>query len=402
MRGGKGDKDRAVGLLTLLADELLPDTGGNVVTGTTQAYTAAALQRASRLPKRAGVDGTFHKLLARFATIALADTGNLLAVSRTFGHSSPAVTPVSPGRARRKRHEKAMGVGQAGHTRPVTDTPEAETLDLSNTATLNASLRELLARFERADELHRGGQLDFTERRMDEQKPAGKRAYILAHQLIGTATENYWAIFSLFEGAAGVTPVAPFNLARPAFEAALLALWILDPHDPVARCVRGLQVAIDDNRQRKLFDQAIGKLPFVTATDREQLAQGATEASESYRRDALELGVSWERASRRMIVVDEIAQLSYVKNDPEQVLGPILQANWRQLSGYQHGLMWAILRGSARSVETKIPGGMNVRLTVADSAMNTALQSSGLMLTWAIDTFLRRCRRPSSPAQRTV
>lgn len=43
---------------------------------------------------RAGIDGTFHKLRARFATVALASTGNLLAVSRALGHSSPAVTAV--------------------------------------------------------------------------------------------------------------------------------------------------------------------------------------------------------------------------------------------------------------------------------------------------------------------
>lgn len=95
VRGGKGDKDRAVGLSSLLVDELLPDTGGNVVTGTSQVYSADALQRrANRLLERAGVDGTFHKLRARFATMALAGTGNLLAVSRALGHSSPAVTAV--------------------------------------------------------------------------------------------------------------------------------------------------------------------------------------------------------------------------------------------------------------------------------------------------------------------
>ena len=49
---------------------------------------------ANRLIARAGVDGTFHKLRSRYATMALAGTGNLLAVSRSLGHSSPAVTAV--------------------------------------------------------------------------------------------------------------------------------------------------------------------------------------------------------------------------------------------------------------------------------------------------------------------
>lgn len=95
VRGGKGDKDRAVGLSPLLLDELLPETGGNVVTAGGAPYSADALQRrCNRAIRAAGVDGTFHKLRSRFATVALASTGNLLAVSRALGHSSPSVTAI--------------------------------------------------------------------------------------------------------------------------------------------------------------------------------------------------------------------------------------------------------------------------------------------------------------------
>ncbi len=96
VRGGKGDKDRAVGLSVLLLDALLPNTGGNVVTAGGSAYSAASLQRKiNRAIRRAGVDATFHRLRARYATVALAGTGNLLAVSRALGHSSPATTAAS-------------------------------------------------------------------------------------------------------------------------------------------------------------------------------------------------------------------------------------------------------------------------------------------------------------------
>lgn len=95
VRSGKGDKDRVVGLSPLLLDSLLPTVGGNVVTAGGAPYTAGALQRrVNRLIRSAGVDGTFHKLRARFATVALADTGNLLAVSRALGHASPATTAI--------------------------------------------------------------------------------------------------------------------------------------------------------------------------------------------------------------------------------------------------------------------------------------------------------------------
>ena len=43
---------------------------------------------------RGSVTIEFHKLRHRFATVSLAATGNLLAVSRALGHSSPATTAV--------------------------------------------------------------------------------------------------------------------------------------------------------------------------------------------------------------------------------------------------------------------------------------------------------------------
>lgn len=93
VRGGKGDKDRVVDLPSLLADELLPRTGGNVVTAGGHVYTSGALQRrVNRAIRSTGVDQTFHRLRARYATVGLAVTGNLLAVSRALGHSSPTVT----------------------------------------------------------------------------------------------------------------------------------------------------------------------------------------------------------------------------------------------------------------------------------------------------------------------
>ena len=95
VRGGKGDKDRPVGLSPLLLDALLPVTGGNVVRAGGKPYSANALQqKVNAAIRAAGVDGTFHKLRSRFATVALASTGNLLAVSRALGHSSPATTAI--------------------------------------------------------------------------------------------------------------------------------------------------------------------------------------------------------------------------------------------------------------------------------------------------------------------
>jgi len=92
---GKGDKDRPVGLSPLLLDELLPNVGGNVVTAGGEPMSADTLQRAAnRAIRAAGIDATFHKLRSRYATVTLAATGNLLAVSRSLGHASPATTAI--------------------------------------------------------------------------------------------------------------------------------------------------------------------------------------------------------------------------------------------------------------------------------------------------------------------
>ena len=92
---GKGGKTRLIGMSPLLLDELLPDTGGNVVTAGGAPYSAAALQRrVNRAIRAARVDCTYHQLRHRFGTVALAATGNLLAVSRAMGHASPATTAI--------------------------------------------------------------------------------------------------------------------------------------------------------------------------------------------------------------------------------------------------------------------------------------------------------------------
>lgn len=87
---GKGAKERLVGVGPLLLDEIMPNTGGNIVTAGGTPYSAAVLQRKiNRFIERAGVtDKTFHDLRKRYATLALAKTGNAHAVAKVMGWAS--------------------------------------------------------------------------------------------------------------------------------------------------------------------------------------------------------------------------------------------------------------------------------------------------------------------------
>lgn len=86
---GKGMKERPVALSPLLLDYLLPDTGENVVTGGSGAYTGATLQRkVNRLMARNGIKHTFHDLRKRGASLALSKGANPAGVRTMFGWSS--------------------------------------------------------------------------------------------------------------------------------------------------------------------------------------------------------------------------------------------------------------------------------------------------------------------------
>ncbi len=86
---GKGQKERAVALSPVLLDLLLPDTGGNVVTGGEKPYSGGTLQRrVNRLMEANGIAHTYHDLRKRGASLALSKGLNPAAVRQMFGWSS--------------------------------------------------------------------------------------------------------------------------------------------------------------------------------------------------------------------------------------------------------------------------------------------------------------------------
>lgn len=86
---GKGQKERAVALSTILLDAIAPDAGGNVVAAGERPVSGPVMQRkVNRLMERHGIDHRFHDLRKRGASMALAKGGNPAAVRQMFGWSS--------------------------------------------------------------------------------------------------------------------------------------------------------------------------------------------------------------------------------------------------------------------------------------------------------------------------
>lgn len=90
---GKGDKERSVGFSITLLDVLLPDTGGNVVTGRQASHDGHYLQvKVNAAIKAAGVDATFHKLRHRFGYKAAEAGIAPTSIARAMGHESLTTT----------------------------------------------------------------------------------------------------------------------------------------------------------------------------------------------------------------------------------------------------------------------------------------------------------------------
>lgn len=91
---GKGQKERLITIGPILMDAIGPPLDvGSIVTAGEKPYSEGVLQRkVNRAIQAAGIDGTFHQLRHRWITVGLAETGDLLGVSRAAGHASVTTT----------------------------------------------------------------------------------------------------------------------------------------------------------------------------------------------------------------------------------------------------------------------------------------------------------------------
>lgn len=187
---------------------------------------------------------------------------------------------------------------------------------------------------------------DLTDRRFDSAHRAGKRLYITASALILLAREHQFLLAKAMVGphAVGVYPHATLNLIRPAFEAALTALWILDPDDSQGRILRGLRQCWEDHRQSDSWAEEMLGSPLATREAREAVFAKKAQIAKRYHEDAAHLGIKWDKVRQRINLVDEIKTLSVVQGGPgspavpEGGLAPVVRSSAR--SFLRHPAQW--------------------------------------------------------------
>lgn len=225
-----------------------------------------------------------------------------------------------------------------------------------------------------------------TARRFDEAQPAGHRVWIAAERQIGVAMECHRALMALLEHH-GATPTAPWTLLRPAFEAGFYACWVLDPDNSLRRRQRGLRCEVYDHRESNAYLREFEVVVEVSDAVRQTLKQRA-ETENVYKSEAHALRMKWEPKYAKPNVREELGKLAFLHR-AEPLVRATMLAHWRMLSGYEHGLTWALMIGSDRVAKSKIPGGQEVAISMNDSAFVTAYKAT----MWLIFEALSRYRR---------
>jgi hypothetical protein len=236
---------------------------------------------------------------------------------------------------------------------------------------------------------------DLTARAFDESQVAGSRVYIEAERYLNVAIDNHEALMTLLKHH-GVTLWAPWSLLRPIFESSFYAVWLLEPDDGRTRRLRALRCEIRDAIEQRNHQQIFLAFPEVKLALQDQWRRSEQEggATWTYRQEAKHLQISWEDAKRPINVFDEVRRLNVGGDPTNREVGIFLQAVWRTLSGFEHGLGWALIGNSEREMVAKTPGGVDMKLTLDDQAFVNTCKSTYLLFITGLQLFLRRWHKP--------
>ena len=192
-----------------------------------------------------------------------------------------------------------------------------------------------------------------TARSIDEGEIAGPRTYITAIRLLLVALDNHLALVGLVQSH-GVTHWSPWNLMRPVFEGAFYVTWILDPSESRDRRHRGLRAEVNDANEKKRWVESLIDAG-IRRQDIEPLRTRRDAVSKIYRSEASALGVSWETMQQKINLIAEIPKLETLYDTYGRKGRALFVTTWRRLSGFQHGLSYAVQAGATATTSVKIP-----------------------------------------------
>jgi hypothetical protein len=213
-----------------------------------------------------------------------------------------------------------------------------------------------------------------------------------AKRYLSVAQDNHDALVALLEHR-GATLWAPWSLLRPIFEASFLASWILDPDSGRERRLRGLRCEVLDCFQQRAHRAAFKKLPEVRRLIEDVERQQEQGSLAVYRAEAAALAEPFDRVHQKINIVVELPKLSFVRAQGD--FAAFLEGAWRLLSGFEHGLGWAMLRGANRGAATEVPGGMGMVLSIKDEEFVLAAKTTYALLVKACRLFKTRHSEPS-------
>lgn len=271
----------------------------------------------------------------------------------------------------------------------------SSTPDLGSLPEVWLAVRRRYDELEAAEKRYQSDRALLTPRRFDESQVAGPRTYMTVAGLLGAAQDNQLA-FERLVTTVGITSHAPWNLIRPAFEAAFHALWILDPADGHQRRRRGLQVELADHRERKNWVEAMQAAGFTTPAIDAKLAARSAEVLSVYGTEAAHFRAKVGDMNRLPNLVTEIPKLRALSALDASIRYSLV-ATWRQLSGLQHGHTYALMVTSDKSEMVKIPGGVQLLVTANDDAFVAAGKSAAMLQLFALRRLIELTIQPPHP-----
>lgn len=257
-------------------------------------------------------------------------------------------------------------------------------VDLTELVPYLEATEKLWTRVEALRDLNPNRSNHMTARFFDENQVSGSRPYIGAFSHLSNAVEHSEALWSLVNSSHGLTPRAPWTLLRSIFESGFWASWLLDSPHSLVRRRRGLLLDMADWRERTLW--------------RDSLPTGVVKASKTdARRDVYEtecksIGIDFPKKPSRPDIVGEIPKLDLYARIGDDI-APLVVSAWRNLSGLQHGMPWALHLSS--KVEHEIPtvGGYTVTITSNESHLSLIARIAYALVIEGASLYERRCNR---------